>query len=208
MATPNRRYVPRTQVEEPFKINQKITAREVRLVGENVEQGIYSVDQARRMAQEQNLDLVEISPTAVPPVCRIIDYSKFKYEQKKRTREMKAKATKVVVKEIRFGPNTDEHDFAFKLKHAQEFLKEGAKIKAYVHFVGRSIVFKERGEILLLKFAQALEELAKVEQLPKLEGKRMFLYLAPKVAIAAKPKAAAPKEGTPAPKEAQPKEAQ
>ncbi|MCC2544908.1 translation initiation factor IF-3 [Hymenobacter sp. BT175] len=210
MATPNRRYVPRQQVEEPFKINQKITAREVRLVGENVEQGIYPVEQARRMAQEQNLDLVEISPTAVPPVCRVIDYSKFKYEQKKRTREMKAKATKVVLKEIRFGPNTDEHDFAFKLKHAQEFLKEGAKIKAYVHFVGRSIVFKERGEILLLKFAQALEDLAKVEQLPKLEGKRMFLYLAPKVAAvaSAKPKpapaASAPaKEAAPASKDAQ-----
>jgi translation initiation factor IF-3 len=196
-------------VEEPFKINQKITAREVRLVGENIEQGIYSVDQARRMAQEQNLDLVEISPTAVPPVCRIIDYSKFKYEQKKRTREIKAKATKVVLKEIRFGPNTDEHDFAFKLKHAQEFLKEGAKIKAYVHFVGRSIVFKERGEILLLKFAQALEELAKVEQLPKLEGKRMFLYLAPKAIGPVKPKPAAPATKEPAaPKEAQPREAQ
>ncbi|HEX8349483.1 MAG TPA: translation initiation factor IF-3 [Hymenobacter sp.] len=209
MATPNRRYVPRAQVEEPFKINQKITAREVRLVGENIEQGIYSVDQARRMAQEQNLDLVEISPTAVPPVCRIIDYSKFKYEQKKRTREIKAKATKVVLKEIRFGPNTDEHDFAFKLKHAQEFLKEGAKIKAYVHFVGRSIVFKERGEILLLKFAQALEELAKVEQLPKLEGKRMFLYLAPKAIGPVKPKPAAPATKEPAaPKEAQPREAQ
>ncbi|SDX54775.1 bacterial translation initiation factor 3 (bIF-3) [Hymenobacter psychrophilus] len=153
----------------------------MRLVGDNVEQGIYPTDQARRMAQDQNLDLVEISPTASPPVCRVIDYSKFKYEQKKKTRELKAKQTKVVIKEIRFGPNTDDHDFAFKLKHAQEFLKEGAKIKAYVHFVGRSIVFKERGEILLLKFAQALEDLAKVEQLPKLEGKRMFLYLAPKV---------------------------
>ncbi|AIZ63920.1 translation initiation factor IF-3 [Hymenobacter sp. DG25B] len=183
-------------MEEPFKINQKITAREVRLVGENVEVGVYSIDQARRFAQEQNLDLVEISPTAVPPVCRVIDYSKFKYEQKKRTRELKAKATKVVLKEIRFGPNTDDHDFAFKLKHAQEFLKEGAKIKAYVHFVGRSIVFKERGEILLLKFAQALEDLAKVEQLPKLEGKRMFLYLAPKVI--AKPKTAAPAAAKPA----------
>lgn len=188
-------------MEEPFKINSKITAREVRLVGENVEQGIYPTDQARRMAEQQGLDLVEISPTAVPPVCRVIDYSKFKYEQKKRTREMKAKQTKVVVKEIRFGPNTDDHDFAFKLKHAQEFLREGAKIKAYVHFVGRSIVFKERGEILLLKFAQALEDLAKVEQLPKLEGKRMFLYLAPKAVVAkpAAPKpaatAAAPKEG-------------
>ncbi len=144
------------------------------------------------MAQEQNLDLVEISPTATPPVCRVIDYSKFKYEQKKKTRELKAKQTKVVIKEIRFGPNTDDHDFAFKLKHAQEFLKEGAKIKAYVHFVGRSIVFKERGEILLLKFAQALEDLGKVEQLPKLEGKRMFLYLAPKVI--APPKKVVPKE--------------
>ena len=138
------------------------------------------------MAQDQNLDLVEISPTATPPVCRVIDYSKFKYEQKKKTRELKAKQTKVVLKEIRFGPNTDEHDFAFKVKHAQEFLREGAKIKSYVHFVGRSIVFKERGEILLLKFAQALEDLAKVEQLPKLEGKRMFLYLAPKAAVVAK----------------------
>jgi translation initiation factor IF-3 len=168
-------------VEEPFKINQKIQAREVRLVGDNVQQGIYPIEQARRMAQEQQLDLVEISPTAVPPVCRVIDYSKFKYEQKKKTRELKAKTTKVVMKEIRFGPNTDDHDYEFKLKHAREFLKEGAKIKAYVHFVGRSIVFKERGEILLLKFAQALEDLAKVEQLPKLEGKRMFLFLAPKV---------------------------
>ncbi|AII53942.1 hypothetical protein N008_18410 [Hymenobacter sp. APR13] len=150
---------------------------------------------------------MEISPTAVPPVCRVIDYSKFKYEQKKKTRELKAKQTKVVIKEIRFGPNTDDHDFAFKLKHAQEFLREGAKIKAYVHFVGRSIVFKERGEILLLKFAQALEDLGKVEQLPKLEGKRMFLYLAPKAIVPAKPasKPAAPKEGgKEAPKEAKP----
>ncbi len=132
------------------------------------------------MAQEQNLDLVEISPKADPPVCRIIDYSKFKYEQKKKQREMKAKTTKVVMKEIRFGPNTDDHDFEFKLKHARQFLAEGAKVKAYVHFVGRTIVFKERGEVLLLKFAQALEDVAKVEQLPKLEGKRMFLFLAPK----------------------------
>ena len=172
-------------------------------MGDNVEQGIYPTDQARKMAQDQNLDLVEISPTATPPVCRVIDYSKFKYEQKKKTRELKAKQTKVVIKEIRFGPNTDDHDFDFKLKHAQDFLKEGAKIKAYVHFVGRSIVFKERGEILLLKFAQALEELAKVEQLPKLEGKRMFLYLAPKAAVVAKP---APKP-TPAPAAKEPKPA-
>ena len=189
--------MPRQQVEEPFKINQKILAREVRLVGDNVEQGVYPTDQARKMAQDQNLDLVEISPTATPPVCRVIDYSKFKYEQKKKTRELKAKQTKVVLKEIRFGPNTDEHDFAFKVKHAQEFLREGAKIKSYVHFVGRSIVFKERGEILLLKFAQALEDLAKVEQLPKLEGKRMFLYLAPKAAAVVKPaKPAAPEAKT------------
>jgi translation initiation factor IF-3 len=194
--------VPRQQVEEPFKINQKITAREVRLVGDNIEQGIYPIDQARKFAQDQNLDLVEISPTATPPVCRVIDYSKFKYEQKKKTRELKAKQTKVVIKEIRFGPNTDDHDFEFKLKHAREFLKEGAKIKSYVHFVGRSIVFKERGEILLLKFAQALEDLAKVEQLPKLEGKRMFLYLAPKAAVVAKP---APKPAAPADKDKAPK---
>lgn len=150
------------------------------MVGDNIEQGIYSTDNALRMAREQNLDLVEISPKAEPPVCRIIDYSKFKYDLKKKNRELKAKTQKVVVKEIRFGPNTDEHDFEFKLKHAKSFLESGAKVKAYVHFVGRSIVFKERGEVLLLRFAQALEDVAKVEQLPKLEGKRMFLYLTPK----------------------------
>ncbi len=132
------------------------------------------------MAGGQDLDLVLISPKAKPPVCRIVDYSKFKYEHKKKQKELKAKAQKTVVKEIRFGPNTDEHDFNFKLKHAENFLQEGAKVKAYVHFVGRTIVYKERGELLLLKFAEALDELAKVEQMPKLEGKRMFLYLAPK----------------------------
>ena len=199
--------MPRQQVEEPFKINQKITAREVRLVGDNIEQGIYSTEEARRMAQAQNLDLVEISPTATPPVCRVIDYSKFKYEQKKKTRELKAKQTKVIIKEIRFGPNTDDHDFEFKLKHAKEFLKEGAKIKSYVHFVGRSIVFKERGEILLLKFAQALEDVAKVEQLPKLEGKRMFLYLAPKAAVVAKAAAKPAPAADPKAAKAKPKEA-
>ncbi|WP_343031464.1 translation initiation factor IF-3 [Xanthovirga aplysinae] len=162
-------------------MNRKITASEVRLVGDNVEVGIYRLDNALKIAQEQNLDLVEISPKADPPVCKVIDYSKFKYEQKKKQKEIKAKAQKTVIKEIRFGPNTDDHDFNFKLKHAQNFLKDGSKVKAYVHFVGRTIVFKERGEILLLKFAQALEEYAKVEQLPKLEGKRMFLFLAPKV---------------------------
>ncbi len=132
------------------------------------------------MANEQNLDLVEISPKADPPVCKIIDYSKFKYDQKKKQKEIKSKAQKTVVKEIRFGPNTDEHDFNFKLKHAINFLQDGAKVKAYVHFVGRTIVFKERGEILLLRLAQELEEYAKVDQLPKLEGKRMFLMLSPK----------------------------
>jgi translation initiation factor IF-3 len=150
-------------------------------VGENVEVGVYPLETALRLAKEQQLDLVEISPKAEPPVCRIVDYSKFKYDQKKKQRELKAKTQKVVQKEIRFGPNTDDHDFEFKLKHARTFLEQGAKIKSYVHFVGRSIVFKERGEILLLKFAQALEDVAKVEQLPKLEGKRMFLFLAPKV---------------------------
>lgn len=177
------RYQPPRIVEEPFRINEKIKGvAEVRLVGENVEQGIYPFQDALVTAKGQNLDLVEISPTAVPPVCRIVDYSKFKYEQKKKTKELKAKTHKVVVKEVRFGPNTDEHDFEFKVKHAINFLKDGDKIKAYVHFVGRTIVFKERGEILLLRFAQALEEYAKVDQLPKLEGKRMFLFLSPKPA--------------------------
>lgn len=150
------------------------------MVGENVEIGVYDIRDALKIAKEQNLDLVEISPKADPPVCKVIDYSKFKYEQKKKQKEIKAKAQKTVVKEIRFGPNTDEHDFNFKLNHAKGFLNEGAKVKAYVHFVGRTIVFKERGEILLLKFAQALEDLAKVDQLPKLEGKRMTVFLSPK----------------------------
>jgi len=142
---------------------------------------IYPLDRALSLAREQGLDLVEISPKASPPVCKVIDYSKFKYDQKKKQKEIKAKAQKTVVKEIRFGPNTDDHDFNFKLKHAINFLQDGAKVKAFVHFVGRTIVFKERGEILLLKFAQALEEYGKVEQFPKLEGKRMFLIVAPKI---------------------------
>ncbi|QMU31514.1 translation initiation factor IF-3 [Adhaeribacter radiodurans] len=176
----NKRPGPRAVVEEPYKINNRIIAREVRLVGDNIQPGIYSLTQAQAIAREQNLDLVEISPKAEPPVCRIVDYSKFKYDIKKKQRELKAKTQKVVQKEIRFGPNTDDHDFEFKVKHAKAFLEGGAKVKAYVHFVGRTIVFKERGELLLLKFAQALEEYAKVEQMPKLEGKRMFLFLAPK----------------------------
>lgn len=177
---PQRPYSPRGRAEEPYKINELIRVPKVRVVGENVEQGVYDTKQALALAKAQQLDLVEISPNADPPVCKITDYSKFKYEQKKKQKELKAKAQKVVVKEIRFGPNTDEHDFEFKLKHAINFLKEGAKVRAYVHFVGRTIVFKERGEILLLKFAQALEEHAKVDELPKLEGKRMILMLSPK----------------------------
>jgi len=153
----------------------------VRLVGENIaRQDVYSLQEALRMAQEQELDLVEISPKAEPPVCRIIDYQKFLYQQKKKAKEIKAKAVKVVVKEIRFGPQTDDHDYNFKLKHAENFLKEGAKVKAYVFFRGRQIVFKDQGEILLLRFVQDLEEWAKVEQMPKLEGKRMSIMLAPK----------------------------
>lgn len=150
------------------------------MVGDNVNVDVYPIQKALEIAKDLSLDLVEISPNADPPVCKVIDYSKFKYEQKKKQKEIKAKAQKTVIKEIRFGPNTDEHDFNFKLNHAIKFLNEGSKVKAYVHFYGRTIVFKERGEILLLKFAQALEEHAKVEQLPKLEGKRMILFLAPK----------------------------
>lgn len=170
----------RNKVEEPYKVNERIRAPKVRLVGENIEVGVYSLSEALDIAKKIGLDLVEISPNADPPVCKVIDYSKFKYEQKKKQKELKSKAHKVVVKEIRFSPNTDEHDYNFKLKHAINFLKEGAKVKAYVHFVGRSIVYKERGELLLLKFAQNLEELARVEDMPKLEGKRMILILTPK----------------------------
>lgn len=162
-----------------YAINDEIRAREVRLVGDNVEQGVYPIGKAMRIAQEQELDLVEISPTAEPPVCRIIDYQKFLYQQKKRLKEQKAKATKVVVKEIRFGPQTDEHDYNFKLRHAQGFLKEGSKVKAYVFFRGRSILFKEQGEVLLLRFANDLEDLGKVEMMPVLEGKRMTIMISP-----------------------------
>ncbi|NJL14843.1 MAG: translation initiation factor IF-3 [Microscillaceae bacterium] len=174
-------------------MNERILAREVRVVGENVEQGVYPIEQARKIAEEAGLDLVEISPNASPPVCKVTDYSKFKYEQKKKQKELKAKAQKVVVKEIRFGPNTDDHDFNFKLNHAKTFLQEGAKLKAYVHFVGRTIVFKERGELLLLRFAKELDDFGKVEQMPKLEGKRMILMMSPK----AVPKKIKPKTETP-----------
>ncbi|MCU0429819.1 MAG: translation initiation factor IF-3 [Cytophagaceae bacterium] len=166
--------------EELYKINERIRASKVRVVGEGIESQVVTLDEALKLAKSQQLDLVEISPNAEPPVCKIVDYSKFKYEQKKKQKELKAKTHKVIVKEIRFGPNTDDHDFEFKLKHAINFLKEGNKVKAYVHFVGRQIVYKEHGEKLLLRFAQALEEFAKVEELPKLEGKRMFVNFSPK----------------------------
>ena len=154
----------------------------MRLVGDNVEIGIYPISNALNVAQDLELDLVEISPKADPPVCKVIDYKKFLYEQKKREKAIKANATKVVIKEIRFGPQTDEHDFEFKKRHAEKFLKEGAKLKAFVFFKGRSIVYKDQGEILLLKLAQELEEFGKVEQMPQLEGKRMTMFIAPKVA--------------------------
>ncbi len=150
------------------------------MVGDNVEVAVYSLKQALSIADELGLDLVEISPNAEPPVCKVMEYKKFVYEQKKREKAMKAKATKVVIKEIRFGPNTDDHDYDFKKKHGEKFLKEGAKLKAYVFFKGRSIIYKDQGEILLLKLAQELEEFGKVEQMPKLEGKRMTMFIAPK----------------------------
>ena len=170
----------RVTTKDLYAINDRIRAREVRLVGDNVEQGIYSIQEALHIADEQGLDLIEISPNAAPPVCKILDYQKFLYQQKKHQKEQKAKASKVVVKEIRFGPQTDDHDFNFKLKHAMGFLQEGAKVKAYVFFRGRSILFKEQGEVLLLRFANDLEEYGKVEQMPVLEGKRMILMISPK----------------------------
>ncbi|WP_075601679.1 translation initiation factor IF-3 [Saccharicrinis aurantiacus] len=182
MATHRRRTGRPPQKETPqFRVNNAIRIPKVRLVGENIENpGVFSTTEAMKMADELELDLVEISPNADPPVCRVIDYQKFLYQQKRKQKELKSKAVKVVVKEIRFGPNTDDHDYEFKLKHAIKFLDEGAKVKAYVFFKGRSILFKEKGEILLLRFAQDLEEYGKVEQLPKLEGKRMIIFLSPK----------------------------
>lgn len=166
--------------KEQHRINDRIRVPEVRLVGDNVEQGIYPIKEALRIADDLDLDLVEISPTAKPPVCRVVDYQKFLYQQKKKQREQRAKAVKVVVKEIRFGPQTDEHDYNFKLKHAKSFLEDGAKVKAFVFFRGRSILFKDQGEVLLLRFANDLEDHARVEQLPVLEGRRMILMLAPR----------------------------
>ncbi|MBR2243451.1 MAG: translation initiation factor IF-3 [Prevotella sp.] len=172
-------------MKNQYRINEQIRVREVRIVGEG-ESTVVPTRQALDMAHDQGVDLVEISPNANPPVCRLIDYSKFLYQQKKRQKEMKAKQVKVEVKEIRFGPQTDEHDYQFKLKHAKEFLEEGNKVRAYVFFRGRSILFKEQGEVLLLRFANDLEEYGKVEHMPSLEGKKMFLYLAPKKAGVAK----------------------
>lgn len=171
---------PNDRNKDPYATNEQIRAREVRLVGDNVETGVYTLQEALKIADSLGLDLIEISPTAAPPVCKILDYQKFLYQQKKRQKEQKAKATKVIVKEIRFGPQTDDHDYNFKLKHAIGFLQEGAKVKAYVFFKGRSILFKEQGEVLLLRFANDLEEYGKVDQMPLLEGKRMIIMLSPK----------------------------
>ena len=172
-------------MKNQYRVNEQIHVREVRVVSEDGSE-VMPTRKAMDLARQQGVDLVEISPNAQPPVCRLIDYSKFLYQQKKRQKEMKQKQVKVEVKEIRFGPQTDEHDYQFKLKHAQEFLLEGNKVRAYVFFRGRSILFKEQGEVLLLRFANDLEEYGKVESMPALEGKKMFLYLAPKKAGAAK----------------------
>ncbi len=173
------------KIKNQYRVNEQIRVREVRIVGDDGSE-VVSTRQALEMAHNQGVDLVEISPNANPPVCRLIDYSKFLYQQKKRAKELKAKQVKVEVKEIRFGPQTDEHDYQFKLKHAKEFLEDGDKVRAYVFFRGRSILFKEQGEVLLLRFANDLEEYGKVEHMPSLEGKKMFIYLAPKKAGVAK----------------------
>ena len=174
-----RRPVRGQKPANPNLINEQIRAREVRLVGDNVETGIYSIHDALKKAEELELDLVEISPTAQPPVCKILDYQKYLYQQKKKAKEMKSNSAKIVVKEIRFGPNTDEHDFQFKLKHAQEFLQEGSKVKATIFFRGRSIMFADQGEKQLLRFAVELENYGRAENMPVLEGKRMTMMIAP-----------------------------
>ena len=178
---------PRRERNKPqHRINEQIRCREVRIVGDDVESEVMPTRQAIQLAMQKGVDLVEISPNAEPPVCRLINYSKLLYQQKKRQKELKAKQVKIEVKEIRFGPQTDEHDYNFKLKHAKEFLSQGDKVKAYVFFRGRSILFKEQGEVLLLRFANDLEDYGKVEQMPVLEGKRMTLFIAPKKTGAAK----------------------
>lgn len=170
----------RKEQQQEHRTNNMIRVPQVRLVGDNVEVGVYNIQEALRMAQDQQLDLVEISPQADPPVCKIIDYNKFLYEKKKKEKEMKAKSKTAEVKEIRFTPGTDDHDFDFKARHAESFLKEGNKVKAYVQFKGRAIMFKERGELVLLKFAERLAEVGQPEGLPKLEGKRMLMIISPK----------------------------
>lgn len=176
----------RDQNKSQYRVNEQIRCREVRIVGDDIESEVMPTRQAIQLAQQKGVDLVEISPNGAPPVCRLINYSKFLYQQKKRQKELKAKQVKIEVKEIRFGPQTDEHDYNFKLKHAMEFLQEGNKVKAYVFFRGRSILFKDQGEVLLLRFANDLEEYGKVEQMPVLEGKRMILFIAPKKTAAPK----------------------
>ncbi len=168
------------QVQREHKLNEEITAAEVRVVGENIEPGVYPIAEALKLAQEKEVDLVEISPNGVPPVCRLIDYQKFLYEKKKKDKEQKAKSKQSEVKEIRFTPNTDDHDFDFKSKHAEKFLQDGDKVKCYVQFKGRAIMFQERGELLLLKFAERLAELGSLESMPKMEGKRMIAIFTPK----------------------------
>ncbi|MDR1746388.1 MAG: translation initiation factor IF-3 [Tannerella sp.] len=175
------------RVKEVYRINERIRVPEVRLVGDNVTNGIYQTSKALQMAGDMGYDLVEISSNAQPPVCKITDYQKFLYQQKKRQKEQKSKSVKIVVKEIRFGPQTDDHDYNFKLRHAKGFFEEGAKVKAYVFFKGRSILFKEQGEVLLLRFANDLEEYAKVDQMPLLEGKRMTIMLSPKKGVSKQP---------------------
>ena len=167
-------------IKSQYRVNEQIRVREVRIVGDDIESTVMNTRDVIRLAEQKGVDLVEISPNADPPVCRLIDYSKFLYQQKKRQKEMKAKQVKIEVKEIRFGPQTDDHDYNFKLKHAQGFLSDGDKVKAYVFFRGRSILFKEQGEVLLLRFAQDLEEYGKVESMPVLEGKRMTMFISPK----------------------------
>jgi len=171
-----------------YRTNEAIRVKEVRLVGDNVEQGVYTIQQALRIANDQELDLVEISPNVNPPVCRVVDYQKFIFQLKKKQKEQKAKSVKVVVKEIRFGPQTDDHDYNFKLKHAKGFLSEGSKVRAYVFFRGRSILFKDQGEVLLLRFANDLEDYGRVESMPVLEGKRMTIMIAPKKVASSAPK--------------------
>ncbi|OWP75212.1 translation initiation factor IF-3 [Flavobacterium oreochromis] len=176
----NRGNQPRVEKKDEHRINQYIRVPEIRLVGDNVEPRVVKTSEALRLADELELDLVEISPNAEPPVCKIMDYKKFLYEQKRREKELKAKSTQIILKEIRFGPQTDEHDYEFKKKNAEKFLKDGAKLKAFVFFKGRSIIYKEQGQILLLRLAQDLEEVGKVEAMPVLEGKRMIMFITPK----------------------------